>query len=428
MKNNILLKIFFVIISVICSYNIYLQYLEIKETREFFNSIKGTVNVNEYIIYGNNLNIKGKINYINKPDDVSIVLKNLDDEREYPLSYTYKDGNILFETSKYINKGIDLEKLIDVNHYIFIKIKNNKNIEYYSLKNDTIYENIEYFSLTKNNKNYKIKLYINEFQVKKEKIPYFKLKSNNVIIDGEFFDIIIDPGHGGKDPGAISLNKYYREADLNLEVSKKLKKSLEKIGLKVKLTREEDVTLPSYGLDGRAVIPNKYKAKLLLSIHLNSSEKKNITGGVEIYTPSNIDYTLASLMADNIVDIAKTNYSANDTDKIKDGVYVRTFNQKGIKEAEDYAIKNGYEPYNITTTTPALYMLRETGGIMTNAYIDGRNKDMDVNLYYNSNVAVESYLLELGYINNNDNLSHLLNNMDLYVDAITNSVKDYYGL
>lgn len=423
-----LLKLFFLIISFMCCYNIYLQYLEIKKVRDFFKNINGVATIDEYTIYGNHLNIKGNLKYTSKIDKISMVLKNLDNEKEYPLIYKIENGSISFELSKNINKGIDLEKLTDINHYLFIKIINNDSAEYYSLKNETIYENLEYFTLTRNNKNYKIKLYINEFQLKKEKVPYFKIKTNNISLDDEFYDIVIDPGHGGTDSGALSLDGKCREADVNLMVAKELKKSLKQIGLKVKLTREEDITLPSYGKDGRAVIPNNTKAKLLLSIHLNSSEKKISSGGVEIYTPNNIDYTFALLTANNIVSNTNVSFSKNQTDRIFKGVYTRTFDKKGIDEAIEYAKDNNYEPYNITTSTPVLYMLRETGGIMTGAYIDGRNTNLDSNPYYNSNITCEAYLIELGYINYKEDLDNILNNYNLYVAAITNAVKEYYSL
>ena len=47
----------------------------------------------------------------------------------------------------------------------------------------------------------------------------------------------------------------------------------------------------------------------------------------------------------------------------------------------------------MTTDTPYLYMLRETGGIATGAYVDGRNKSFGTNKYYNSNIGVEALLL-----------------------------------
>lgn len=166
----------------------------------------------------------------------------------------------------------------------------------------------------------------------------------------------------------------------------------------------------------------------MLSIHLNSSDYKIVKGGVEIYVPNNFELSFARLLASNIVNNAKTNYSINQTDQIEPGIYVRTFSQSDIIDAKQQANAIGYEPYNITTTTPSLYMLRETGGIMTHAYIDGRNPNYDKNPYYNSNIAVEAYLLELGFINYDVDLNNILNNSDLYIQAIVKSIQEHYNL
>lgn len=426
--NNILSIIFMLIIFGIGGYFLYKEYDEVKKNREFFNKIKGVAKVEEYTIYGTHLNIKGNLIVENDVTKISLVLKKLTDEKEYPLLYNKDGNNIDFSLSSYINEGLNLEEITDMNHYIFVKVTNNDEIMYYSLENKTNYDNLEYYTITNDSKNYKIKLKIDYFKLKNKEIPYFKLTSKQIVLDEETYDIVIDPGHGGNDSGALSLDNKYHEADIVLDVAKELKKSLEQIGLKIKLTRETNDTLASYGNNGRAVIPNKAKAKLLLSIHLNSSEYKITKGGVEVYMPANTNATFAKKIADNIVFMANTNYSSNETDKVDDGVYVRTFTPEDIKEANEYANKNGYEPYNITTSTPALYMLRETGGIMTNAYIDGRNKNYDKNPYYNSNIAVESYLIELGFINYQADLNNILNNSSLYVEAITKSIQEYYNL
>ena len=67
-------------------------------------------------------------------------------------------------------------------------------------------------------------------------------------------------------------------------------------------------------------------------------------------------------------------------------------------------------------------MIRETGAKITNAYVDGRNKEYKVNLYYNSNMGNESYLLELGYINSDIDLNNLLNNKEGYLNGIVKSI------
>ena len=89
------------------------------------------------------------------------------------------------------------------------------------------------------------------------------------------------------------------------------------------------------------------------------------------------------------------------------------------------AIKNGYEMYNADTSTPYLYMIRETGGFMTKAYIDGRNTKYDNNNYYNSNIGSESYLLELGYINNKNDINFIINNKDNYSKVIAYGIDEY---
>ena len=69
-------------------------------------------------------------------------------------------------------------------------------------------------------------------------------------------------------------------------------------------------------------------------------------------------------------------------------------------------------------------MIRELGGICTNAFVDGRNTDYGANKYINSNIGLEAYLLELGYINFDKDLDNILENQDLYVQAIVKSVQE----
>ena len=69
-----LLKLFFLIMSFMCCYNIYLQYLEIKKVRDFFKNINGVATIDEYTIYGNHLNIKGNLKYTSKIDKISLSL------------------------------------------------------------------------------------------------------------------------------------------------------------------------------------------------------------------------------------------------------------------------------------------------------------------------------------------------------------------
>ena len=88
--------------------------------------------------------------------------------------------------------------------------------------------------------------------------------------------IVIDPGHGGKDPGAVSVEQKIKEKDLNLDLALKLGNALEQYGFDVLYTRDDDSTV-ALGERGK-----KFKADLFISIHHNAS--KNISAsGVETY-------------------------------------------------------------------------------------------------------------------------------------------------
>ncbi len=93
---------------------------------------------------------------------------------------------------------------------------------------------------------------------------------------GEAKIVVIDPGHGGEDPGAIGPQGSY-EKDVVLEISKELKRILEEGGgdIRVFLTRRGDYFIP---LSERIKIAKEYGADLFLSIHANGSFNPNLRG------------------------------------------------------------------------------------------------------------------------------------------------------
>ncbi len=93
--------------------------------------------------------------------------------------------------------------------------------------------------------------------------------------------IVLDPGHGGQDPGAISRTGRY-EKDLVLKMAKETKEFLEKAGYKVVLTRSKDVFIP---LRGRIKKAHEAKGDLFISIHADSA-KNSSAKGLSIYTIS----------------------------------------------------------------------------------------------------------------------------------------------
>ena len=98
---------------------------------------------------------------------------------------------------------------------------------------------------------------------------------------GRDFTVVIDPGHGGRDPGAIGRRG--KEKNINLSVALKLGKLIQDNCQDVRIvyTRDKDVFV---GLDRRAQIANNAKADLFISIHTNSVAKGRTVRGTETYT------------------------------------------------------------------------------------------------------------------------------------------------
>jgi N-acetylmuramoyl-L-alanine amidase len=97
--------------------------------------------------------------------------------------------------------------------------------------------------------------------------------------------IVIDPGHGGNEPGAISRGLF--EKNLNLDIAMRTNALLKRKGARTYIIREED----SYvDLFERTQIANKLKATLFLSIHNNAMEDKNFQGTMTLYYPSAPSY------------------------------------------------------------------------------------------------------------------------------------------
>jgi N-acetylmuramoyl-L-alanine amidase len=87
--------------------------------------------------------------------------------------------------------------------------------------------------------------------------------------------VMIDPGHGGKDPGAIGRRYRMKEKYLALEISGKLKSILEDHGIRVIMTRTGDNFVP---LPKRSRLANQSRADLFVSIHINASRSRSLRG------------------------------------------------------------------------------------------------------------------------------------------------------
>lgn len=102
--------------------------------------------------------------------------------------------------------------------------------------------------------------------------------------------IVIDPGHGGRDPGKVGINKAL-EKDINLKIAHKLKSILELNDIRVIMTREEDIGLYSEtdsnkkmaDLNKRIDIIHSSQADFAVSIHQNSFGEEYVKGAQIFY-------------------------------------------------------------------------------------------------------------------------------------------------
>lgn len=399
-------KIFLVII-------IFIFVLFVVDINNFDNKMydkitKENVYVDEIYIYGRYFNIKGHADF-NLDDAFLIFVDSAFNETKYDLSVNENK----FYLSDKINGGLNLE---DIKHdsSTILLMSNDK---YYPLINNSNYENTDYYTISNFNKTNYLKFVFSKFK----DVSFLKLKCKNILVPNDVYDIVIDPGHGGADVGAVNGNIY--ESNISLSISNLIKKKLEDEGFKIKLTREDDSNPGPYGEGGRATIPYEVKAKIFLSVHVNSTPHSIISGGTEVYASPNMNYDFAYNIANKIKEYANSTYSSLQLYKVKDGVYVKNLSKQDIEEARESAKNSGYAYYeNVTTNTPWYFYNRETGGYMTGAYMDGRNKVYPANPYYNSNMGIESYLLELGYITCKNDLNNLINNQDGYAKGITRAI------
>lgn len=389
-----------------------------------------TANVTSFYTYGKAFNLKGEIKGISKDNFENVKLLITDGisyEKEYELKYELNDSTLTFLSSNEINSGLILDDLTGEEYFILLRIKLNNSIEprFYSFSNNSELKNVDYYTVTKDGKNKKVEISFARKEFKENEYNLLKLSLKEESLPEDVYDIVIDAGHGGTDKGETKDG--ITEADITLDYAKLLKEKLEEKGYKVFLTRDDENTdyynyTNMYDQDGRIGLACKSKAKLMISFHINQG--KNSLSGLEIYSPCNSNLEFAKQMANKINELSSIELSNSTSFKMFDGVYVRNFTKAEIRAFAKTAEEKGYEPYPITTDTPYLYTIRETGGLATNAYVDGRNTAYSANEYYKSNQGLECYQIELGYIKND--LSVITNEKESYIEAITEVICNNY--
>lgn len=130
--------------------------------------------------------------------------------------------------------------------------------------------------------------------------------------------VMLDPGHGGYDPGAITSQGVY-EKSINLQIAQKVKEMLEPSGIQVVLTRDEDIdyapdqvrgrnTKKQIDLNRRIAMANQAKADVFVSLHVNATATGQNSGAETFYHyKSESGKRLAALIQQELIKISGMN-------------------------------------------------------------------------------------------------------------------------
>jgi N-acetylmuramoyl-L-alanine amidase len=148
--------------------------------------------------------------------------------------------------------------------------------------------------------------------------------------------VVLDPGHGGLDPGA-QAGPELLEKEITLDVARRLRGLLQESGFAVTMTRDGDETVP---VRDRARRANAARGDLFLSIHVNAIPSAEACG-IETYTVGPTDDPYALRLAG--VENRDAGYSLADFRQLLDGVYVHLRQQESTQLAE--TIRRGLSTY-----------------------------------------------------------------------------------
>jgi len=193
-----------------------------------------------------------------------------------------KSNNFINDKTQKVVFYVDNKKIKISNQITFIEIEDNL----FQLSSEAVNKNGVYylptesfFGIIQNLSDSSIKYTNNEIRftsISSEKKTITKnIDLQNEKKKWEFKTVVIDAGHGGKDPGAVGY-RGTKEKDIALDVAKRLEKKLSKnMNVRIIMTRDEDIFLR---LSERTKIANESNGNLFISIHTNAAEDRRASG------------------------------------------------------------------------------------------------------------------------------------------------------
>ncbi|NLP27697.1 MAG: N-acetylmuramoyl-L-alanine amidase [Clostridia bacterium] len=261
--------------------------MKIKSKRRFFLSLS------ILIIIAMAFNGKNLLNKVLTSDAIGNKSSNSTKENKFqgtPISIS-KEGTITFDQSEYFKKYI-------------IKLVDKKQYSGYKEDDDYIYLDLKAVD--------KHKLNSNSFKEDDEKIFLSKIDGkttmtikkeftqNNFVFLNELTNylmvliskkeepfthtVVVDPGHGGGDPGTEAYDKSFFEKEVTLKIALEMRPELIFYGKKVVMTRDKDLESDEYLERQRIVdIANENQGDAFVSVHIDAYDKSNIYNGISVY-------------------------------------------------------------------------------------------------------------------------------------------------
>jgi len=273
-------------------------------------------------------NMLKNVRYHSYPDKTRIVL----DAKE-AITYTIEETGSR-EIHIRLHNITPVSKFSQIKHFLFFPIYPHVTIKDHIVKKVKLkpaYHSIDaVFELNTRNASYNIFYLKNPDRLVLDFIKVSDKRKVKVIV--------IDPGHGGNDSGAVRRHRKglifsfkIKEKDINLDIAKRVKRYLKGTDTRVILTRGTDKFV---SLKYRVGLAKKYKADIFVSIHANAAWDKKMSG-IETYYPRRT--------RDKGVSLKK------ESRKLAESIHeslIRHMRSKdrGIKEAMFYVLRNTYMP------------------------------------------------------------------------------------
>ena len=381
--------------------------LNVKKSKELLMNVsdeEGTYEIKDHVYYGEHMGLYANT-YQKGADDPllnkSITFKNICNEE----SYVYMMGSEL-------DKKIPLYELTPGYYEVYVSsLMKNERMYYDKEINDVFY------TITRNGVNHKIsliantKMYYTEDENFLLERPYLFVEVKQETLPEDYYDIIIDAGHNSNDEGPIVERGHGAnglvEAEENLKVSEVLKQEFEAAGLKVKMVREGDEVVDTYGVGGRVENVYKHHAKYYISSHLNAINDTRVSGS-EVFYSSYASSTLAESVLNALVSETDLKASGN----IGKG--------NPIPSVLPTTRIRGYDDY---------MMIRESGGRALGA---GEFSELAITknapFIKDTNYGAQAILIEYVYITNKNDAAKWKKNYTEYGKAAAKGIIDYLRL